>query len=204
MAELREIDWDTIRVVWEEKLWPGRKSPIEPVSSMLYLGGYDLSIKHYPPFFLGIYLSGELVAVNSGVRTSKKQYRSRGLWVAPEARGNSFGKMLLNHTAAQGMEEGCETIWSIPRKSAMNTYEAAGFIATTPYFDEDMEFGPNCYALASLRSVGMIAQEARILSVFRQRFYDQHIDEMRRGGASIPAMRARMQELAENEDKMLS
>ena len=48
------------------------------------------------------------------------------------------------------MEEQCTHIWSLPRKSALSVYEKYGFIKTSDFFDERVEFGPNCYVKKEL------------------------------------------------------
>ena len=53
--------------------------------------------------------------------------------------------MLFLMTESQAVREGCEIIWSIPRKSALKSYTKFGFETVGNYFDEGMEFGPNIY-----------------------------------------------------------
>ena len=47
---------------------------------------------------------------------------------------------------AKAREKGCHTIWTMPRQSAMPFYARCGFERTTDFFDEGVEFGPNCFA----------------------------------------------------------
>lgn len=151
MLDIREIDWNTIYPVWVDQLWPGRLSPIKPVSSMRYLGGYDMDIYKFEPTFWGAYMGHRLVGVNSGFETGQGWYRSRGIWVDPEASGQGIGRALLDALEAKARALGCHTLWTIPRQSAMPFYARCGFEQTTGFFDEGVEFGPNCYAKKDLR-----------------------------------------------------
>jgi GNAT superfamily N-acetyltransferase len=156
--ELKEITFDQIFPVWNEKLWPGRKSKIEPMSSLVWESKLFLSwgnsninkdssiFDKYEPTFFGLFLEEELVGVNSGFRTEDTVYRSRGLWVSPEHRGLGYGQFLLGCASQQGKRENCKVIWSMPRKTALSTYENAGFNKIGPWLDETVEFGPNAVA----------------------------------------------------------
>lgn len=150
MSEYRiaQIDFETILPVWRDRLWPNRVSPITPVNSMVYLGGYDMSIYKNTPSFFGVFFADNLVGVNSGFQTNITHYRSRGLWTDPEHTGRGVGRMLLEATeeAAKAIHEGPVLFWTIPRQSAMSFYAKCGFERVTGWFDEGMEFGPNCYA----------------------------------------------------------
>jgi GNAT superfamily N-acetyltransferase len=147
---VQEINFNEILPIWKNNLWPDRKSPIEPVTSMKYLGGYDLALKEFKPIFLAIKDNDKIVGVNSGVKTSQSLFRSRGLWVDPEYRGKNFGVMLLEETIKIAKEQKLLYVWSVPRVTALNTYLKAGFKKTSDFFDEKMEFGPNCYVLKNL------------------------------------------------------
>jgi GNAT superfamily N-acetyltransferase len=155
---LEETSFEEILPFWQ-LLWPGRKSPIEPASSMLYLGGYDVSIKtRYQPRFFAVKLYRETddgwitypVGVNSGHQTSETHYRSRGIWVDPSLKLRGMGRMLIDAVEKAARQAGCSTLWSIPRQSAMPFYKRCGFMPTSYYFKDDMEFGPNCYAMKAL------------------------------------------------------
>lgn len=142
---IQVISFEEILPIWRQ-LWEGRKSPIEPVSAMVYLGGYDISIMTtYTPTFFGVYDSENLIAVNSGVRTAPDFYRSRGLYVLESHRRQGLATRLLERAIKQAKEESCSLVWSIPRIDAFSTYKKAGFIQTSLWFDNGMEFGPNCY-----------------------------------------------------------
>ena len=94
--ETRVLTFEEICKVWQEKLWPNRQSPIETHSAMTWpltnSIPIDMDIFKYEPFFYGILENDELVAVNSGHKTEKNIYRSRGLWVDPNFRKKGYGK----------------------------------------------------------------------------------------------------------------
>lgn len=144
--KVERVTFDDILPIWRDRLWPGRKSAIEPVSSMAYLGGYDITIKNNEASFFAVCKGGEIVGVNSGFPTGDDQYRSRGIWVDPELRGKDIGRMLIEAVVKDGMTRGCVMVWTVPRKSAMPFYERCGFKRVSDWFAEGMEFGPNCYA----------------------------------------------------------
>lgn len=146
------VDFETILPIWKEKLWPNRESEIKSMSSMMYQGGYDMSIyEKYEPTFFAVYnVVNEIVGVNSGHRTSNDLYRSRGIWVDPRYRGNGIAGVLFCSLFGQAMKEKCKAVWSVPRKDALQAYEKVGFKKTSDFFDEGMEFGPNCYVYTEL------------------------------------------------------
>lgn len=143
--------FDTIIIYWKNNLWPDRKSKIKPMSSMIYLGGFDMSIykKYVPTFFIAT-VDNKIVGVNSGHRTSKFSYRSRGIWVDPNYRNRGISQKLFSAIKDTAIKENCNNIWSVPRKKALSVYEKFGFNRTSDFFDEGMEFGPNCYVLMKL------------------------------------------------------
>jgi GNAT superfamily N-acetyltransferase len=126
MIEL--IEWQDILPIWRDELWPGRKSPIEPVSAMCLGGDYDMDNMSSLPSFFGFIKDDMIVGVNSGHSCPKSNsYRSRGLWVDPRFRGQGIGQTLLRATIDQGRKEGRTIIWSYPRKRSWSTYAAVGF-----------------------------------------------------------------------------
>jgi GNAT superfamily N-acetyltransferase len=135
---LERLDFNTIKTIWENNLWPNRSSAIETHSVMTwpYEGNpeqYDMDIFNYPATFWGAYLDNKLVGVNSGHKTTDKQYRSRGIWVNPEYRKRGVAQMLFLMTAHQAKVEGCEMLWSIPRKTALPAYTKFGFETVGDY-----------------------------------------------------------------------
>lgn len=147
----RDITFEEILPIWRDRLWPGRKSEIAGMSSMVYLGGYNMEVYIlYQPYFTGVFLNDELVGVNSGHNTGNGYFRSRGIWVDPKVRGRGVAQMLFIELAKQARGEGCKFLWSVPRKGSEYAYLKFGFEITSDWFDKDMEFGPNAYCLAEL------------------------------------------------------
>ena len=149
------ISFETICHVWQKHLWQNRVSPIETHSAMTWpFDGnpieYDMDIFNYEPNFFAIFQRQEIVGVNSGHRTKHNIYRSRGIWVHPDHRKKGVSKMLFDATEKQARNEGCNMIWSIPRKSALPAYTKFGFETVGDFFDEGMEFGPNIYVTKEL------------------------------------------------------
>jgi GNAT superfamily N-acetyltransferase len=148
-----ELTWEEIEEVWRKELWPGRRTPIKQMSSMTWIQpdyiDTDMEIyKKYKPTFFGVRdpFSKEIVGVNSGHRTDDTTYRSRGLWVNQNFRGKKIGQILLQETIHQAKKENCKWIWTCPRKKSLKTYQNASFKRKSDWFDEGMEFGPNCIA----------------------------------------------------------
>jgi len=147
--EIVEVDFDTILPVWRDKLWPERKTPIEPNSAMALGFGYNMAFMYETPTFLAGYLDNEIIAVNSCHPAEGMFFRGRGLWVDPAHRGKGLGILILDATADVARRNGAEFIWSFPRKSSIKTYEAAGYVKASDWL-EDNQFGPNCYAVKQL------------------------------------------------------
>lgn len=138
MIKHTKITFEQILPIWQQKLWADRDSPIETHSAMTWPfegnpNDIDMSIFDYPASFFGTFVNDILVGVNSGHRTTDNQYRSRGIWVDPEYRGYGFSKMLFALTQSQAFNEGCEMIWSIPRKTALPAYTKFGFETVGDY-----------------------------------------------------------------------
>jgi GNAT superfamily N-acetyltransferase len=122
---IRQISWQEILPVWQIKLWP-KRADIKTHSAMCFLQGYDMSNYSNPATFFGLYKDGNLVAVNSGHGTACG-YRSRGLWVDEEYRGQGLGKKLLLATIDQARREGHAMVWSLPRQTSWPVYASVGF-----------------------------------------------------------------------------
>ena len=148
---IQEISFQGILPYWSI-LWPEKKSPIQLMSSMKYKGGYDIKIYNkYSPVFIAMYNeSNKIIGVNSGHRTSRQLYRSRGLWIDDNYRGRRLSVHLLKEIENHAVKENCRYIWSIPRKEALRAYESNGYIQTSDFFNNKMEFGPNCYVIKEL------------------------------------------------------
>ena len=127
-----KITFDQILPVWQKELWHNRQSAIETHSAMTWPYSWpdneiDMGIFEYPATFFGVYNDQQLVGVNSGHRSSEVEYRSRGVWVDPEFRKAGVAQMLFQITEDQALLEGCEMLWSIPRKIALTAYTKFGF-----------------------------------------------------------------------------
>lgn len=147
--EIKTITWEQILPIWTDLLWPNRKSPIKPMSSMRWLGdGYDMNVyRQYTPVFYGAFVNGVMVGVNS-IHGIGNGCRSRGLYVVESMRGMGIANLLLQHSVKEAQRLGFPNIWTCPRQSAMKAYEKVGFVQCSE-FDNDLEFGPNCYAIIS-------------------------------------------------------
>jgi len=150
MIITKRITFEEILPVWKDELWPNRESAIEPMSAMTwpYEGDpqpIDMSIFEYEPTFWGVYIDDKLIGVNSGHRTTDQAYRSRGIWVDPAQRGKRISQTLFALLTHQAQIEGCDMVWSIPRKSALQAYTNAGF-QTVGNFIETETSEANIYA----------------------------------------------------------
>lgn len=150
MILTKRITFDEILPIWQNELWPDRESAIEPMSAMTwpYEGDpqpIDMSIFDYEPTFWGVYIDNKLIGVNSGHRTTDQAYRSRGIWVDPAQRGKRISQTLFALLTHQAQIEGCDMVWSIPRKSALQAYTNAGF-QTVGDFIETETSEANIYA----------------------------------------------------------
>ena len=149
--KIKEIDFETIKDIWLQELWINRKSEIKPVSSIKLGGGYDMNIYNYHPTFWSVVNEHKIIGVNSGFQTNDCSYRSRGIWVDQNFRRTGVATMLMEAVENQAKKENCSVLWSIPRKSALSFYENFGFTKMGEFFDEGMEFGPNCYATKRIK-----------------------------------------------------
>lgn len=150
LSAVQQITFEQILPIWKHKLWPKRLSPIETHSAMTWPSSYpnqpfDMNVFTYPVYFFGIYDQDKLVAVNSGHSTNDQEFRSRGLWVDPDYRGQKLAQQILRATIEQAKETGAHMIWSIPRLTALPAYEKVGFRTVGNIVDEGVEFGPNIY-----------------------------------------------------------
>lgn len=146
---IHKLTFEQVAEVWRDHLWPGRQD-IEPYSAIKYGTQpyqYDLSYQNEPPSFFGAYVKGELAGVNSGHGTGQG-YRSRGLYVFPQFRGKGAGQALLHAAIAQAAAEDKCFVWSIPRRSSLPTYNAAGFRQDSEWFGTETS-DANCYAVVS-------------------------------------------------------
>ena len=124
---IKIISFDEILPIWRDYLWPERHSSIDPNSAMCFLGEYDLVNMQTVPTFFSYVIDGEIAGVNSGHMCKDNYYRSRGLYVFPNFRGEGIGTLLLTATIEQAKAETAVLCWSYPRKSSWKSYLNAGF-----------------------------------------------------------------------------
>ena len=113
---------------------------------MKFKGGIDLKYFERCAWFWKVEIDGDIAGVNSGFVTEPSSFRSRGLYVRPEYRGQGVAKTLLQMAITQASALACDHVWSMPRQSAIHAYESVGFSKCSDFFDKNVEFGPNCYA----------------------------------------------------------
>lgn len=140
---LVNITFEEIYNIWETKLWTDRQSPIKHISSMLYGGGYDMSIYNNKPTFFAIKENDQIIAVNSGHMTVNHFYRSRGLYVDEKYRSKGLTYILFTALYEQAKKEAAEYIWSYPKQNSVGAYIKNGFAVTST--DCDNELGPHYY-----------------------------------------------------------
>jgi GNAT superfamily N-acetyltransferase len=145
---IERISFDEIFTIWQNQLWPNRKSKIESNSAMLFLGEYTLENFNYKPTFFAFKKDNRIAGVNSGHRCYDNSYRSRGLYVFPEFRNLGIGTLLLKETINQGILENAKFVWSLPRKESWSAYNKAGFSLSSEW--HDTETGLNAYCKRDL------------------------------------------------------
>ena len=149
--KILEAHFDEVKEVWEKHLWPNRKSPIKTHSSLCFLEGHDMRIYDNPVFFFKVLNDkDEIIGVNSCFQTGDHQFRSRGLYVFEDYRGQKVAKLLLEKAKEKAKEMGAREVWSMPRKGSEFPYLACGFELVGQWFDEGVEFGPNIFCLANI------------------------------------------------------
>ncbi len=148
--QTKKISFSEILPLWHQ-LWPNRKSPIRPMTSMKYLGGYDMdNYDNYSPTFWGIIYEETIIGVLGGFRTADTHYHARGICILPTFQGKGLAQLLFQECQDQALNEKCNFLWGLPRKSSLPVYLKFGFVQTSDWTHEGMEFGPNCYVLKSL------------------------------------------------------
>lgn len=147
---LKEVAFEDVLPIWRNKLWPGRESPIKAASSIVYLGGYDMSIYRFQPTFWGWERDGALIGCVSAFQTDDTSYRLRGLYVDEIARGLGIGVKLAQAVEERARALGLTNLWIMPRMASWPFYEKLGYVRTSEPFTEGTEFGPNCYGLKLL------------------------------------------------------
>ena len=150
---IEHIEWEEIKEVWEEQLWPAKKNGVRPINNWTWEWnkdelGEDKDMEASPLFY-GLRSNKKLVGVNSCYMSNNDQmwnyWRSRGLWVSPEFRNQGYATSLLSYGAEYARMNRGGWIFSVPRQSAFSAYHSAGFTQKSDWFD-DGQFGPNCIA----------------------------------------------------------
>lgn len=149
--KIKITTFEIILPIWKEKLWPNRKDPIKPTNNIAYLGGRDKRISQQTAVFFAAYENNNIVGVNSGFSTLDGGFRSRGIWVDPAYRKQGTGHSLLKAVIDYATINDYKYVWSMPRQSALPAYQSAGFKQTSDFFDEGVEFGPNCFVKIDLK-----------------------------------------------------
>jgi len=132
------IDYMEISQSWNQ-LWAEGH---EPYSSMLMNSGFDHHIKdQYKWRGFAVKHRGLIVGVNAGHKSSPRDYRTRGLWVDPDYRGQGIAQLLFEKLENQAQHECCRWLWSYPRLSALGSYIKAGY---EPYGTPEMGDWDHC------------------------------------------------------------
>lgn len=141
--------FQAVKPYWKA-LWPGRKSAIEPTSGMQLNGGFDKNyIKFKAYFWEAKSPMGSTAGVLSGHLSSEREFRTRGLYIAPEYRRQGVAHWLLKEAELKALSLGAELMWALPRKTSLTTYENFGFIKVSDWLDH-FEFSPNCYVVKKI------------------------------------------------------
>jgi GNAT superfamily N-acetyltransferase len=126
--KITETDWTEIRPVWIKFLWSLKpKDTVASISSMKFLGGYNSEIKKNRPYFWIMKHQHQVVGTISGFITGSSEFRSRGIWIADDYRGQGISSRLFQTVQDRATELGCCSIWSYPRLSALPAYQKFGF-----------------------------------------------------------------------------
>ena len=146
MSVISQISFNDILEIWTTGLWKDRESPIKPMSSMTYLGGYDMSIYNNVPTFFAVKEGNKIVAVNSGHMTIDGYYRSRGLWVDENHRHKGHTYSLFDALFEVAKAEKAKFVWSLPRDNSVGAYLKNGFSIASKVTN-NFELGPHYYVV---------------------------------------------------------
>lgn len=152
--KIRPITFEQILPFWQNHLWPGRQSVIEPTSAIQFLGGYDMSLMSVQPYFysIGVEKDGQeqVVGVTSGFKCSESHFRLRGTWIAPQARGRGCGRQLVEAVENKARQSGCQILWTLARKDSAEFYGKLNFQIAAE--TNEFEFGPHYFMAKNLAS----------------------------------------------------
>lgn len=146
--KINKISFEEISSIWASDLWKDRLSPIKAMSSMVYCGGYDMSIYNNEPTFFAVKERNKVIAVNSGHMTVNGYYRSRGLWVSEDYRKKGLTYMLFTALNEQAQYEDAKFVWSYPRQNSVGAYIKNGFVISGTITEN--ELGPHYYVVRSV------------------------------------------------------
>lgn len=146
MIEIKKITFEDTLTLWKEGLPNMSLEPCSAMSCMKKMvlnendeynrvDHYDLENQKFTPTFWGAFYEDKLIGCNSGHMTLDRLYRSRGLYVKEEYRGQRAGQKLLLKTISQGVHEKAIGIWSYPRREAWITYHHCGFLLSSHSFN---------------------------------------------------------------------
>lgn len=152
---IKTASFEEILPLWRDQLWPDRQSTIEPLSMIDSQGRIDLGLRELallrPPVFFKLTapLGSPPVGCQGIQRTGLRETRLRGLWVAPELRGQGWGRRLVETALEDARTRGENRVWVMARSSAEDFYAACGLRAydrVTGY-----EYGPHVLMERRLR-----------------------------------------------------
>ena len=130
MIKYKRIEFIDIVPYWN-KLWGDRIHTV--YSSMLMRGNHDYHIKDtYKYRCWCAYDSARkdrIVGVMAGHKSEPLCYRTRGLWVDPDYRGQGIAQGLFALAELQAKNEHCRWLWSYPRLAALPAYMKSGYVA---------------------------------------------------------------------------
>lgn len=161
--KIESCSFDLVLPIWQNYLWPGRKTPIESFSALKRTGGINLDYKNRDLYFFSAVKMihnehGEdlskpaLMGVVSGHQTENYEFRLRGLYVFEKYRNQGVGHALLQEVESKAILLQSRLMWSLPRKTNFIFYQKNGFKQVSDWSHE-YEFGPNCTAVKELDAV---------------------------------------------------
>jgi GNAT superfamily N-acetyltransferase len=116
------------------------------VISMLNLDQKQLE-KMITPIYIGYFVDGKVVAVESGYKTNIDYYRVRGLWVNEKYRRSGVATKLVSWFESRCKEK---YLWTLPRHGALEFYLNYGFKVTG--LSEKTLYGQNYFAVKEIRN----------------------------------------------------
>jgi len=143
MIYTKQISYEEILPYWNV-LWKDRERMIQ-YSAMKMQSGYDPEIKNNYKWrgYSAISEShnNKIIGVNAGHKTGPREYRTRGLWVSQDFRGQGVAQLLFEQLEKQAKNEMCRWLWSYPRLAALPAYQHAGY---EPYGEPDLGEFDHC------------------------------------------------------------